>query len=273
VGMIPLAEINAAANKFRIPVETIEKDYVISWILFCLSKSKLRDDFIFYGGTALKRVYFEEHRFSEDIDLLSYHHFPQDYLLQGLDILQYAREEANLVLEVNRANIIASKDRVQLLVRYSGYEEITGVPKEVRIDFAMGMHSYGETKDNKIIKSYSDLNIQDETLSVMTLNTILANKLGLLMDLTRNEPRDLFDVWFLLQRAKEFDFDFDRVCKAFSEKYGFYPSLSILKPCLQNHFLKIHWDTRLRKQITELCDIEIVIKDILNDLKKLFSHQ
>jgi len=78
--MIPLIEINYVAASYRVAAETIEKDYVISWILLCLSKSGLMDDFIFYGGTAIKRMYFEEHRFSEDIDLLSTRKFSLDFL-------------------------------------------------------------------------------------------------------------------------------------------------------------------------------------------------
>jgi predicted nucleotidyltransferase component of viral defense system len=268
--MIPLAEINRGVDRFKVPPETIEKDYVISWILFCLSKSKIRDDFIFYGGTAIKRVYFEDHRFSEDIDLFSPGHFTQDYLLQELNVLKYAREEANLVLEVNRDNIIATKNRIQLFIRYEGYDEITGAVKEIRMDFVMDMNLYGGVANRKIIESYSDLRVQNETLSVMTLNTILANKLGLLMDLTRNEPRDIFDIQFLLQRTHQFEFDFGQVCKVFREKYGFSPSLSILMPCLRKDSLKANWNARLNKQVPELPNIQSVIKDIEIKLKELF---
>lgn len=35
--MISLSEINLAAEKFHVSAETIEKDYMISWILLCLS--------------------------------------------------------------------------------------------------------------------------------------------------------------------------------------------------------------------------------------------
>ena len=57
--MIPLAEINTAAKQFNVPAETIEKDYVICWVLHCLSKSPLNNKFVFYGGTAIKRIYFQ----------------------------------------------------------------------------------------------------------------------------------------------------------------------------------------------------------------------
>lgn len=268
--MIPITEINAAATRFHVLAETIEKDYVISWILFYLSKSELRDNFIFYGGTAIKRIYFEEHRFSEDIDLLSQHYFTSDYLLEKLRIFQCAHEEINLVLEVNQNDVIALKNHTQILVRYSGYDEIASAPKEIRMDFSMRMNLYGEMAEEKIIESYSDTKMQNNTLPVLTLNTIFANKLGLLIDLTRNEPRDFFDIWFLLQRTHKFDFNFGSVCKIFNEKYGFYPSLSVLKPRLQSGFLKTHWEQRLRKQVAELPDLEIVIRDINAGLKRLF---
>jgi len=271
--MIPLAEINVAANKLQVSAETIEKDYVISWILFCLAKSNLKNDFTFYGGTAIKRIYFEDHRFSEDIDLLSTKKISKDDLLRKLDVLQYAREEVNLILEVDKNNIISNRHRLQMFIRYSGYDEIVGAPKEVRIDFSMGMHLYGEVVERKIIASYSDLKIQDEaTLFVMSLNTILANKLGLLTEGDRNEPRDLFDIWFLLQRTDRFEFDFEQICKIFKEKYSYRPSKSVLLQFLQNPIFRRDWDMRLKKQIAELPDVKIVIKDVEAWLRTLFGE-
>jgi hypothetical protein len=269
--MIPLAEINSFAQNLRVPAETIEKDYVISWILLCLSKSKIRDNFIFYGGTAIKRMYFEEHRFSEDIDLLSTHKFSIDHILEELGCLDHARVKANLVLNVNRDNIITSKDRAQVYINYSGYDEIVGAPKEIRIDFAMDMSLYGKVSQRNVLETYSDLKKQNSTFSVMTLNTILANKLGLLLDLTRNEPRDLFDIWFLLQRIEKIDYDFTQICEIFKDKFSFRPSLSVLLPRLNNPSIKQNWNVRLGKQLATLPDIEQVIKDITKILKKHFK--
>ncbi|MBS0358320.1 MAG: nucleotidyl transferase AbiEii/AbiGii toxin family protein [Proteobacteria bacterium] len=270
--MIPITEINAAADKYGVPGETIEKDYVISWILFCLSKSQLKNNFIFYGGTAIKRMYFEEHRYSEDIDLISSGRFRQEYLLKELEVLQKAREEANLNLAIDLDGITVEKDRIQLFVKYSGYDEIGGVPKEVRLDFTMDRSLDGEIADKKIIESYSDLRTITETLSVMTLNTILANKLGMLTEITRNEPRDLFDIWFLLERTNQFDFSFDQVCKIFKNKYGFSPTLNILKPRLLNNSFKVNWDMRLKKQIAKLPSVEVVIKSVGKKLDELFGE-
>ena len=89
--MIPLEEINTAAERFEVPAETIEKDYAICWALNCIAESKLKDGFIFYGGTAIKRSYFEDHRFSEDIDLISEKDFKLDEITKILTTAERSR--------------------------------------------------------------------------------------------------------------------------------------------------------------------------------------
>ncbi len=105
----------------------------------------------------------------------------------------------------------------------------------------------------------------------MTLNTIFANKLGLLIDSTRNEPRDLFDIYFLLQHINLFDFDFSAICRIFKEKYGFNPSLNLLTQRFKNNSLKLNWHTRLNKQVAKLPDIQTVIADVEKKLATLFE--
>lgn len=51
-----------------IPVKTIEKDYVLTWILAGIAESGMGDIMSFKGGTALKKMYFLNYRFSEDLD-------------------------------------------------------------------------------------------------------------------------------------------------------------------------------------------------------------
>ncbi|MBI4356763.1 MAG: nucleotidyl transferase AbiEii/AbiGii toxin family protein [Gammaproteobacteria bacterium] len=82
--MIPLSEINKAAKHYGVPAETLEKDYMICWLLVCFARCKLKKDFVFYGGTAIKRIYFEDHRFSEDVDLISTKILNQDFILKQL---------------------------------------------------------------------------------------------------------------------------------------------------------------------------------------------
>lgn len=67
--MIESKEINKVAAKNKVNDRQIEKDYVLSWVLFAISKNTiLNKALVFKGGTVLKKAYFEGYRFSEDLD-------------------------------------------------------------------------------------------------------------------------------------------------------------------------------------------------------------
>jgi predicted nucleotidyltransferase component of viral defense system len=57
------------AREVQVRDQQIEKDYIFSWILNGVSQheqfSKL---IVFKGRTVLKKVYFADYRFSEDLD-------------------------------------------------------------------------------------------------------------------------------------------------------------------------------------------------------------
>lgn len=67
--MIKPGEIQNKAREFSVRDQQIEKDYILSWILQGMSQhEELSKALVFKGGTALKKVYFEDYRFSEDLD-------------------------------------------------------------------------------------------------------------------------------------------------------------------------------------------------------------
>lgn len=266
--MISFGEINTTANQFGVSAETIEKDYMISWILKCLSRSKIKDNFIFYGGTAIKRIFFEEHRFSEDIDLISANSFTLEYISNELACLRYAADAANLNFEIDKNKIFYKKDRLQLYVLYEGISDITGAPKEIRLDFMMGADVCGSIIKKEVIASYSDLGSQSGVLSVMSLETIFANKLGMLFDLTRNEPRDVFDIWFLLKRFDQVHLNTQKIYGFFKEKYGFNLSVGSVMGAINHEALQKNWEIRLAHQVNNLPACNSVIEEVERMLKE-----
>ena len=68
--MKPLrARIAAEADKAKVPQPVIEKDYALSYILAGLAaQTSLSESLVFKGGTALKKLFFGDYRFSEDLD-------------------------------------------------------------------------------------------------------------------------------------------------------------------------------------------------------------
>jgi hypothetical protein len=62
--------IVAASDYFKIPEIFIEKDYWVTYALFQLFHSDVKDLIVFKGGTSLSKCYRVINRFSEDIDLV-----------------------------------------------------------------------------------------------------------------------------------------------------------------------------------------------------------
>ena len=58
--MKPLrARLQEARRRLGVPWETIERDYLLSWVLAAISMTEdLAETLIFKGGTALKKCYF-----------------------------------------------------------------------------------------------------------------------------------------------------------------------------------------------------------------------
>jgi predicted nucleotidyltransferase component of viral defense system len=62
-------EIRNVAKALKVPQGVIEKDFALGYILAGLVRTpSLNETLIFKGGTALKKCYFGEYRFSEDLD-------------------------------------------------------------------------------------------------------------------------------------------------------------------------------------------------------------
>lgn len=71
------------AREFSLPVNTIERDYVLGWLLAGIANdAELFEKWIFKGGTCLKKCYFETYRFSEDLDytLTDANHIDEKFL-------------------------------------------------------------------------------------------------------------------------------------------------------------------------------------------------
>src|SRR6056297_99792 len=89
--------LQQAREKQRIPWDVLERDYVLSWLLAGMSRvDALRETLVFKGGTALKKCYFGDYRFSEDLDFSS---------LEGAPTGIYMEEAMNKACETATALI------------------------------------------------------------------------------------------------------------------------------------------------------------------------
>ena len=107
--LIPKAEILRVAEETGLLATTIEKDYVLGWILFGIGQSEELTHWMFKGGTCLKKCYFDTYRFSEDLDFT----LPQDVTYERESILASLRGLASgsTTLRVSRYPRRASPSR------------------------------------------------------------------------------------------------------------------------------------------------------------------
>ena len=80
--MIGKTELLEYSKIISLEPATVEKDYILSWILAAIyQNTELKESWVFKGGTCLKKCYFETYRFSEDLDftLLKSDHIEESF--------------------------------------------------------------------------------------------------------------------------------------------------------------------------------------------------
>lgn len=67
--MISQREVQRLAFELRMPEQAIERDYVLTWVLSQIARHPtLGTQAVLKGGTAIKKLYLPEWRYSEDLD-------------------------------------------------------------------------------------------------------------------------------------------------------------------------------------------------------------
>jgi predicted nucleotidyltransferase component of viral defense system len=101
--MIKAGEIQQKAQKLRVRDQQVEKDYVLSWILQGIANHvQISQELVFKGGTVLKKIYFKDYRFSEDLDftLLSDEISNDELFGWFIEVFAYIKEGANIPLSI-----------------------------------------------------------------------------------------------------------------------------------------------------------------------------
>ena len=67
--MIYQKELYDISKKLKIQASVLDKDWILGHFLNAMFEIEgIRDNFVFKGGTCLKKCYFNDYRYSEDLD-------------------------------------------------------------------------------------------------------------------------------------------------------------------------------------------------------------
>lgn len=205
--MIPQRNISLISNALmsaggrRIPEAVIERDYVLAWFLNGLASHPLREVLAFKGGTALRRCWFEDYRFSEDLDFTLIRPIALEDILAGLTEVFTAVEAAcGLRITFDREDRHSHQNSHTFYLRYQGP---LPAASDVKVDITINEALCFPLQDRPIHRTYNGFDDLPEgpTIKVYDIKEIVAEKLLALSDRARNEPRDLYDLWYLFGSA------------------------------------------------------------------------
>ena len=125
--MIPQRNISLLANRLaeaggrRIPESVLERDYCLAWFLAELAESDLQQSLAFKGGTALKRCYFGDYRFSEDLDFTLLAPMPCEDIRRQLEpVCAAVREGSGIEFAFDREDRRSHANSHTFYLRYVG---------------------------------------------------------------------------------------------------------------------------------------------------------
>jgi len=265
--MIKPSEIQQKARNAEVRDQQIEKDYVLSWILNGIAQHKeLSKLIVFKGGTVLKKIYFEDYRFSEDLDFTLLENKTSNEQIFSLfrETFEYEKEEANIPLAIIDNNE-HEDGGINFYISYIGPLGGQGNNKSVKVDISRSEQLVFAPIMKSAFIGYSDM--EDHQLLCYPLEEVLVEKMRTVMQ--RMQARDYYDIWYLLeQHGMDIDFyttEFKTKCSSKNlNAVDFHKKLSERIPQY-----KARWKNSLQEQIKNLPDFERVERKVQRHIKKL----
>jgi predicted nucleotidyltransferase component of viral defense system len=258
--MILKAEIKKISLEKGLEISQIEKDYVLGWILAGISEDEqLSKAWTFKGGTCLRKCFFEDYRYSEDLDFTITHKEisnVENFQHSLTRIADWVSKQTSIEIDISRSIIevvrnLSNQEIIQGRIFYRG-PATPSSPRawpKIKLDITADEIIVHPSEQRKIIHPYSDYDdIKAYTVNTYSFYDLVAEKIRALFERTR--PRDLYDVVEVCKRSPEIDQD--KLKKALREKchYKNIPSLDLghlkLEPC------EIGWQDQLSHQLQEL---------------------
>ncbi len=263
----------------------IEQDYALSWLLFGISKvKKLKSSLVFKGGTALKKCYFGNYRFSQDLDFSvqgSYPHGEELLVLLG-EACQIASETVDSIELICKrypekkahpegqeafsvyAQFPWQRDFITpVKVEVTTREKILLPPHELTI-----LHEYEEHLDGAILTYQLEEIIAEKIRAILQFAKKLHER-----GWGRSRVRDYYDLWRIFG---EYESQIDKdalpalVTQKCSLKFIHFQSIDdLFQDRLMEYILE--WDKWLSPLVPQVPNKDRVVKDLKKQLQDVFG--
>jgi predicted nucleotidyltransferase component of viral defense system len=271
--VIPSEEILESARQQGLNANVVEKDYVLGWLLMEIARHPLLGQWVFKGGTCLKKCFFETYRFSEDLDFTvpqGIVYETQAYKAALVECTEAISGAIGIEFPLSDIEIKESHDKADHLtflgkVSYRGplMNQTKTLP---RIKLDLTRHEVlAETPEKRPIRHfYSDAPDPPVEILCYTVNEILAEKTRALFE-RQGRARDLYDVVNIYRNHRE-EIDVDRAQAVLQRKFQFkglvLPALAEFIASIDLDSLKNNWDQQLKHQLPVLPPLASYVEEL-----------
>lgn len=285
--MILKREIEKQAEAQKVPKTTIDKDWVLGHFIDAIySIPECKQQLVFKGGTCLRKCYYPNYRFSEDLDFTSTN---QEFeLTEKLlkQITELVAERTEIPLHIDSIKPLQSKDKLtgyKAIVKFWGADHSRNQappPPErwtssIKIEIILYELMIFDTVEREVYHPYTDnLSQSPLTIPCYSLHEVLAEKLRALIQRSYTAPRDFYDIWYLSKN--ENDINWEAVTDAFHEKMKFknleFTGIDQMINDDNDKRVKAGWNNSLGHQIpaTTAPEYDLVKSEILTLLNEIF---
>ena len=270
--MIKPQEISKIANSEGVRPQQIEKDYIISWVLWGVyNHGVLKDALIFKGGTCIRKIFIEDYRYSEDVGFtiepsLGKTLSDEEIYKAFNEVFGIIKEAANIDLTIPEdSKEVHESGSIKFYIEYIG--PLGGKSDHIKTDIGKGEKLEFEVVKKPMVNDYSDLEEEDEaTITSYSLEEIVIEKMAALMG--RTIPRDLYDFEYLtnIEGIELPDVFIEFQLKA--EHKGHDPKEFVQKVTAKEKIFEKAWTKNLSHQIKDLRNFKDVWRDFNKQLRK-----
>ncbi len=275
--MIPQRNISLLSNRLarsggrRIPEAVLERDYCLAWFLVGLSRTSLKNRLAFKGGTALKRCYFGDYRFSEDLDFTLTDEVAFETIRSELEsVFEEVRRASGIVFSWLRDDRRSHINSHTFYLTYEGPLPTTGHGRQVKVDITIRERLVFPLEERPVLRGYDEYEDlpTDSPIRVYSLDEIATEKVAALGDRARNEPRDLYDIWYLLSHnhvdLASLRIELEQKLQFRDRTIGEFTEGFLRK---EARYKKL-WDARLSMQMAELPQYGDVFRLVRREFRK-----
>ena len=264
--MISRSDLQRLANREKVALGILEKDYVLTEVLKALSQVPfLSELLVFKGGTALRKVYFADWRYSEDLDFTVKHDMNEEELQQWIDEWYFQVERASQI-----------RLTTKMLYKPNGYARVRAqfigplsYPGIIFMDLSFDELLCLEPELRKVLAEPFSSNGQK--VLAYPLEELLAEKMRSLLE--RGKSRDYYDVWRLLkEQSSRLDLKLlgEVLLKKLMHKKLTFTGMNDFIP-KDTDTLKQYWASELEQQSIQLPSLDKMIEELGDMLDKLIA--